>query len=344
MPRPIYPTPAGKLTKENAKVGTFITSDSDDCRGYIVEDLPATRHKPPRQAAPPPRYVECAEPEPAGLSRELQELRARNGAAESGARCAQRDQRGPQEMTVHGTALRMRIELAAMVRKLGLTPAPFTPPPPLAPVEGDWVVAGIASPVTIDREFTKFGPHCWMPFKQDIPLLYRHDRPAGKVLEIKDTDQGLSVCCLVSDAEAKCAQYFSIAATIHSFTLRHQDDRERAHAAVTCATLEEVSIVNDPAHPGAKITQRYRQSAAVEFYDIAIAGVGKCIEIVELLRKINHEQPDRAPANSEPVPNSEDHRPSNRTHGSAFSRDRIEPHRATDFGKLITAMEARSPA
>jgi hypothetical protein len=243
---------------------------------------------------------------------------------------------------VTGNAMRMKIELAAMVRKLNLTPAPFTPPALLPPCEGDWIVEGLASPVTVDREFTKFGPHCWMPFKPDIPLLYRHDRPAGRILEIKDAEEGLRVRALVTDNEAKRCSHFSVAATIHSYALRHRDDRARAHAAVSCATLEEVSIVNDPAHPGARIIHRYRQSPAVEFYGIAKAGILKCIEIVEVLQKLAREQAD--------VSQVKHHRPDDRgtpTLGPAAARIYgpipERPSRPpTQFSALVQQMQEMS--
>ena len=40
---------------------------------------------------------------------------------------------------------------------------------------------GSCAPAVIDSEHMRFAPHCWMPFRREIPLLLRHDanRPAG---------------------------------------------------------------------------------------------------------------------------------------------------------------------
>jgi hypothetical protein len=67
---------------------------------------------------------------------------------------------------------------------------------PSRPVsDGDVYVERLASPATIDCDRMKFGSRCWMPFKKDIPLLYRHqpDRVAGRILELNAIEQGLFV-------------------------------------------------------------------------------------------------------------------------------------------------------
>ncbi|MCA1379832.1 MULTISPECIES: hypothetical protein [Bradyrhizobium] len=189
-----------------------------------------------------------------------------------------------------GEAIRMRLELKRLARNYRIAPAHCSPTAPLPPVEGDWIFEGFAAPTVIDHERTKFAPHCWLPFKSDIPLLYRHGRPAGEVLEIRGTDEGLHVRALVRDEDAKRCTHFSIAATIHGYQLREVNDRESFHALVTCATLDEITLTNVPANPAAVVLYRYRQSAAVEFYDIVKRGIICAQGVVAALRVMNAAQ------------------------------------------------------
>jgi hypothetical protein len=230
-----------------------------------------------------------------------------------------------------GEAFLMRTQLAKLMQQHRVTPPPFKPLPLLDSVDHDVIVEGFAAPTNVDRERTKFGVHCWMPFKQQVPLLFRHGRPAGKVLEVRDTDNGLYVRALVTDKEAKRAPYFSVAATICGYTLRQPDDPELFHSRVGCAVLEEVSLVPDsPANPEAKVLHRY-PAPPLQFYDLGIAAVNKCIQIVELMQRLS----------ARPEPAVEESHYIIMTKHDPAPRLQIEPHRATPFGRLIDAIEAR---
>ena len=150
-----------------------------------------------------------------------------------------------------GEAMRLKLELARLMRRHRRGPVPFTPLPPRACADGDVVVDGFASPATVDRERMKFGIHCWLPFGKDIPLLYRHDqdRPAGILQQVRATEEGLYVRALLTDAEAKQCQGWSVGATIHSYRLFNEDDPEHFYGLVTCATLDEVSLPASPVIP-----------------------------------------------------------------------------------------------
>ena len=104
-----------------------------------------------------------------------------------------------------GEAFTLRVALAQLMRRHRVAAAPFTPSPLLAPVN-----EGLAAPATVER--MKFGARCWMPFASEIPLLVKCDctRTAGKVLEVRSTDQGLYVRCVVSDSEAKRCSFFTL--------------------------------------------------------------------------------------------------------------------------------------
>jgi hypothetical protein len=135
-----------------------------------------------------------------------------------------------------------------------------------------------------------------MPFKQKIPLLYRHGRPAGEVQEVRSTDKGLYVRALVTDSEARRCTHFSLAATVRSFQLREADDPKRFHGLITCDTLDEISLTNAPANAAATVMQRYRPSAAVDMYTTMQRWAACMSGIMEALRVIN-----AANANAEPA-------------------------------------------
>ena len=76
---------------------------------------------------------------------------------------------------------------------------------------------------------------------------------------------------------------------------------------------------------------------AVEGITLGIAAIRKCQEIVELIGRHNMLACDRLPANV--------HHGGHPEHDRAprpVARPRVEPHRATPFGQLINAIEARS--
>jgi hypothetical protein len=229
-----------------------------------------------------------------------------------------------QRIAVTGTAMRMKIELAAAVRELGLVPSPFTPIPQGPVVDHNITLEGYAAPATVDREFMKFAATCWTPFKPDIPVLYRHqsDQPAGRIDLVRVDEKGLYVRARVSHAEAKRCPYFSVAATVHAYRIVQANDRERVHGLITSATLDEVSLV--PSSPGNPDALAQRAPAVAESYDIVKDGILKAIEIVEAL-KIYAQSP-----RPEPPPRRRE------------KPMQVDPHRATSFGRLIDAIEARS--
>lgn len=187
-----------------------------------------------------------------------------------------------------GEALRMKIELARLASRHGVSPKPFAPVEPLPAADGDWIVQGLASPSVVDSERCRFASNCWTPFG-DVPLLYRHDsdRPAGKILELRNTVEGLYVRACAVDSEAKRCQFFSVAATIHAYQLCDVDDPEKFCANVASATLVHVALTNSPANPAAIIEHRYRQSPAVEKYDILLGWTACMQKFVGALQVIN---------------------------------------------------------
>ncbi len=82
--------------------------------------------------------------------------------------------------------------------KHGTAPDRFAAPPPLAPAVGDQIIEGYASVPIVDRERTLFRADAWSSFKSDIPLLFRHQRPAGGILELK-VDPARFICSRLGD-------------------------------------------------------------------------------------------------------------------------------------------------
>lgn len=227
----------------------------------------------------------------------------------------------------------MRLQLAQLARKyrrVDLTPAL----PLLAPVHGDLIIDGLASPATIDREHTKFASYCWTPIPRSVPLLYRHDknRVAGEILRLEATEAGLRVQARVTDPDAKRCQGLSVAATVQQYRIYHEDDPERFHSLVISARLDEISLTPEPANVQAIARPLAPVLAA---FDFATAGISKMIEIVEVLRVINHAQSVPPAVLKSPAP-------------VKLPKPKLQPcleavpHRLGAFGALISELEKRN--
>lgn len=247
-------------------------------------------------------------------------------------------------MTATGQAMRMKIDLSRYKR----TPAPFTPPPLLPPVDHDLFIEGYAAPAAVvDREWMRFANYCWSPIPKAVPLLLKHDpnHPAGEILEAYTDDLGLYIKARVTDPEAKRCNFFSIAATIHSYRIQHADDPVRAHALIIHAVLDEVTITNTPANPAAKILFRYRPPPALEAYDSTRQSFLRAMKAVEDLQAIIRARPIKNdnvindPAPKPRHPNAQ-FRPHLRDGDNRTIKPTpVEPHRATPFGALVSAIE-----
>ncbi len=114
---------------------------------------------------------------------------------------------------------RLRVALARQAVRHGTPPVAFDPLPPFEPAVGDVIIEGYASTPALDRTRTVFRHDCWSALAPEkIPLLFKHDRVGGKILDLKTTPQGLFVRALVTDREAARCQFFSFAASVLSFT------------------------------------------------------------------------------------------------------------------------------
>jgi YD repeat-containing protein len=225
-----------------------------------------------------------------------------------------------------GLAMKLKLELAQLAQRHRVTPTISCALPLAAPASRPVLISGIAASTTVDQDRMRFRSRAlvFLPWRLP-PLLFRHREPAGEILKLDYDARGrLLVEARVDHVEARRCSGLSLAATIVQYELRDQDDPENFHALITGADLDEISITPTPANPDCVISWRIPTSPQPEFFDLARQGIGKIIEIVELLRKLDAQSSPPAPKPAPPV---------------ARPRLPVEPHRATEFGKFITAME-----
>ena len=237
---------------------------------------------------------------------------------------------------------RLRLAVARLQQRHNTVFEAFDAPPPLPAPVGDMIVEGYASCPNIDRQRTLFRADCWQAFTPaSIPLLFRHERPAGKILALKATPQGLHLRALVTDREAARCQYLSIAASVLSFhgcAINHPDEW---HVTVSTARLDEVSLVHDPVNIAAKITAHYPPPASNEFYDLMIRRVRLLMSTVDRIKTIaRHPQTqqrqatdrdDAIPLENPPAPRRD------RSAGRAILTPGVP--RPTAFRELVEAMQ-----
>jgi YD repeat-containing protein len=221
-----------------------------------------------------------------------------------------------------GQALKLRLELAQLAQRHCVIPTLSRAMPLAAPASRPVLISGIAAANTIDQERMKFRPWSltFLPWKPP-PLLFRHHEPAGEILKLAYDARGrLLVEARVDHPEARRCQGLSVAATIERYELREQDDPERFHALILQAQLDEISLTPTPACADCVVTSRLPANPANETFDLAARGIGKAIEIVELLRQQFNAQPAAQPPR----------------HPRA-----VAPRPRTEFSKLVAAMEER---
>ena len=118
-------------------------------------------------------------------------------------------------------AFKMRVELAQLSRRHGVTPGISCALPLAPPSSRPILISGVASAATIDQERMKFRPWSlgFLPWKPP-PLLFR-----GEILEIRHDSHGrVIVQARVDHAEARRCSGLSVAATIERYELRDVDD------------------------------------------------------------------------------------------------------------------------
>jgi hypothetical protein len=237
-----------------------------------------------------------------------------------------------------GLAMRMQLDLAHLMRRHRIAVETYAPLPPAVPsptkvIEGYATIVGVA-----DTERMSVAPLAWTPRRAaDIPLLRGHDasRPVGKVLEATARPDGLWVRAQVDDIEARRLPAFSPCFTVHAYRIVAADDPVRFHALVTECSLDEITLT---ASPVLRQATWAIPSPLSTYYDLTGQAVQILIRRVELLQKYVREAPDAPPTPCRSVSTDTDRH----TASLNSSRPRGEPRRATDFGRLVDQINARS--
>jgi hypothetical protein len=196
-----------------------------------------------------------------------------------------------------------------------------------------------------------FAPDYWCEFKADTPLLYRHraDEVAGRVLGLKATPDGLRVKARISLPAAKTAPAFSLAAVVHVYKIVNRHDPARVHALITDASLEEISMVTDPANSLALVKRSRAGSLDALMAQIDVVRLGRLKQvdlfgeaIAKVAEIVEHMMVATA---ATPPPRITASRPAvtdiPATHPHIYGRIPPRPSRATEFSRLASELNSR---
>jgi hypothetical protein len=183
------------------------------------------------------------------------------------------------------SALAMEVALKRRMSFYGVTLATLAlslEPPTSSPM----TLEGIAASTTIDLQRVKFMPRC---FKWDrkVPLLYRHSDPAGEVDDLWDSREGdLLARVTATHILGRRAPCFSISASVHSYVLVNKDG-EDFFAAVTSASVVELSLTTNPCNPVCKVTRRSPAfPTPPQFYDEASTKIANMMRLLKEPRNV----------------------------------------------------------
>lgn len=173
-------------------------------------------------------------------------------------------------------------------------------------------------------------------------MLYKHDpnQIAGQIQSLEyDARGNVRIVAEVDHELARRCPAFSVGAVVKAYELRDEGS-PNFHAVITEAEITEISLTELPANPFALVESRYSVPPHREFYDKATRGIA-------IIQEMLHTIAAQAAA---PFATVEHSTVAKRTGRPEVKQDRaprptarppIEPHRATPFGRLITALEER---
>jgi hypothetical protein len=176
-------------------------------------------------------------------------------------------------MTVHGLALKMRLDLARLARDRGVKNVPSVEHsfPLLPPSSGPVIVEGVAAATSIDRQRMRLAPFAFGLLIRHPPLLWRHnpDIRAGRILDLRyDEDGALLIRAEVSHPLAVRCGAFSIAGRILAYELK-DTGTDSFHALVSSCELTEISCTGTPANTDCVVLRRWPASAGALLLDDA---------------------------------------------------------------------------
>ena len=217
-----------------------------------------------------------------------------------------------------GLAMQLRYRMRTLMQKHRYAPASR----PLALRDGEpgGYVEGFVSPCNIDQQRVIFSALAWgdLPSPADIPLLMKHDEkrgPVGVVQSIEVPPEGLWARVRIDDPAAAKLPGFSIGASVKAYEIIYLDDPNRFAAVITAATIDEISLTNQPAN----------LAAVVQDTDPALAAVLRLMRRIELMMAAARERAAAPPPAPDPPP--------------ALPRS---PRPRSDFSRLADILNERS--
>ena len=166
-----------------------------------------------------------------------------------------------------GQALRMRTELAALMRRHNVVQVPHSialAPPSACPM----VLRGLASTGDLDFDRCRFAPHAFgLVRKSKTRLLYQHDpnQVAGEVLNLSyDPHGNLLIEARADHPVARRCNGFSVGGRIRAYRLV-DTDKPTFYGIIEDCELAEVSLVEDPSNRFALVKSRYPADARSKF-------------------------------------------------------------------------------
>jgi hypothetical protein len=185
-------------------------------------------------------------------------------------------------MVIMSKANRMLCQLRALRREQGIV---LDPPPILAPlpsVKPPMILAGIASHAsTFDADHISMRPRAFgeLPPPATIPLRLDHTEVVVGTIETLSygNDGSLLISARVTDERAVNRPGWSISASIDEYEL----DERNITAIVVRARLQEISLVQQPACPYSRVTERSVPNPSVEFYSLMLRKVELLTKLVK---------------------------------------------------------------
>jgi hypothetical protein len=148
----------------------------------------------------------------------------------------------------------------------------------------------------------------------------------------------LRISAEVTHELARRANAFSVGARVLEYEIRDADSAN-FHGLITQAEITEISLTDVPANPQAIVRNRSRVAPFAAYVgklhahaDLTIRAVGLMQRQLEILQRLSSTPLVRG-SNT-----ASDPAPSRRT-PQAKPRPQLEPHRASSFGALVSAME-----
>lgn len=187
----------------------------------------------------------------------------------------------------------MRLALSRLRKSHGVTVHPVTIPF-TSHTQYAQILSGYAATTTRDLQHQKFRGWAFGNISRQTkpPLYYKHDqtREVGTIDSLTyDQNGALHITATVIDALARRANAFSVGCSVIDYEIINPTSPDDFHALIKQATLDEISLTDQPANPAARVVSRRDVCARAEFY-------GHAQQHIEVLKKLVTLAQGRIPA------------------------------------------------